>query len=154
GFLRHPEDCGFRNLFYEWVYNRGALCVGLNLPFDLSRLARKWKQGQGFFRNGFSLMLCDCPYRQCFQHPRIRIKSAGRHKQFMAFQHSSPPNGAGKPARQKRSKDALDGRFLDLAQLGGALLGATSDVSLKGLAKALRRCIRSWTCRRPMAVRS
>ena len=32
----------------------------------------------------------------------------------------------------------LDGRFLDLAQLGGALLGATSDVRLKGLAKAFK----------------
>jgi hypothetical protein len=138
GFLRHPEDRGFRDLFYEWVYKYGALCIGLNLPFDLSRLARTWKQGQDFYRNGFSLTLCDCPYRQCFKHPRIRIKSAGRHKQFIAFQHSSPPNGAGKPAGQKKSKDALDGRFLDLSQLGGALLGATSDVSLKGLAKAFK----------------
>jgi hypothetical protein len=103
GFLRHPDDRGFRDFLYEWVYKRGALCIGLNLPFDLSRLARTWKEGRGFFRNGFSLTLCDCPYRQCFKHPRIRIKSAGRHKQFIAFQHSSPPNKAEKPARDHRS---------------------------------------------------
>jgi hypothetical protein len=138
GFLRHPEDRGFRDMLYQWVYKRETLCIGLNLPFDLSRLACAWKQGQDFYRNGFSMRLCECPYQQCFKHPRIRIKSAGRHKQFIAFQHSSPPNGAGKPARQKKRKDALDGRFLDVAQLGGALLGATSDVSLKGIAKAFK----------------
>ena len=50
--------------------------------------------GARILRNGFSMTLCDCPYRQCFKHPRIRIKSAGRHKQFIVFQHSSPPNGS------------------------------------------------------------
>ena len=53
GFLRHPENRGFRDLLYEWVYKCGALCIGLNLPFDLSRLARTWKQGQGFYATAF-----------------------------------------------------------------------------------------------------
>jgi len=124
---REPQD--FIDLFYRWVFDYGALDVTLNSPFDHSRLACGWRPARGFYRGGFTLTLCHCEHQPCFSHPPIRIKHTGPHKQFTAFQH-------GRYAKQsKRSSESLNGRFLDLATLGGALLGARANVSLKGLGR-------------------
>jgi hypothetical protein len=45
------------NIFYPEVYVQGALCVGFNLPFDLSRIAVQANPGKGKHRRAFRFKL-------------------------------------------------------------------------------------------------
>jgi hypothetical protein len=144
-----PQD--FIDLFYEQVYRQvyeengrkrfyghGALYVGLNLPFDLSRLAVEWRRGGGDFPDGFTFRLCTCEVGGkrpdiCFRHPPLRIRAIARHKAFIRFSHVTPFSADGRPLDAQQ----YEGRFLDVATLGGALFGAGVDHSLNGLLRAL-----------------
>lgn len=125
--------------FYHWVHTRSALCVGHNLPFDLSRLAAYWGPSGKDYTNGFRLVLCDCieywtvnhlniqadwESKNCKYHPYIRVRKLGSKKAKFAFRivRQNVENAA-KP---------YEGEFLDTATLGRALLGP-GDLSLKGL---------------------
>ena len=105
-------------VFYPWVYHKEALCIGHNLPFDLSRLptdSTRWGVATGRFHGGFWFSLCECPAgRKCFKHPPIRIKMLGSKKASIEFGKTSPPIGKAKKYR---------GKFLDTATFGLALLG-------------------------------
>jgi DNA-binding XRE family transcriptional regulator len=114
GYFAHNVKEFVKEVFYRWVYYNRALCVGHNLPFDLSRLATEWKPSRGSFRRGFNLKLCGCPYEQCYNHPAVRIKHIGRLKSFLDFQSATIPGSA---ARNYK------GAFLDTASFGNALLG-------------------------------
>ncbi|WP_144429459.1 hypothetical protein [Nitrosomonas ureae] len=127
--------------FYFWVHDKRALCVGHNLPFDLSRLATDWGPGGKDYANGFKLVLCDCiehwktsrPNVQtdlksfdCKFHPYLRVRKLGPKKAKFAF----------RIVRQNIEKAAKPyaGEFLDTATLGRALLGP-GELSLKGLCR-------------------
>ena len=47
------RDAFIQQVFYPWVYWKQALCIGHNLPFDLSRLATVWGRGIKRYRDGF-----------------------------------------------------------------------------------------------------
>ncbi|WP_158441768.1 hypothetical protein [Nitrosomonas ureae] len=127
--------------FYFWVHDKRALCVGHNLPFDLSRLATDWGPGGKDYANGFKLVLCDCiehwktsrPNVQtdlksfdCKFHPYLRVRKLGPKKAKFAFRIvSQKVENAAKP---------YAGEFLDTATLGRALLGP-GELSLKGLCR-------------------
>ena len=124
-------------IFYHWVYWRQALCIGHNLPFDLSRLATKWGAGTKRFYNGFWLSLCDCEHGdKCFYHPPLRIKMLGSKKASIKFRAVKPPKGR---------PPIGPGRFLDTSTFGLALLG-DGDPSLEGLGKTFNAAVRkqSW----------
>ena len=55
------------NIFYPQVYYLKALCVGFNLPFDISRIAKHFSDSRRF-KGGFSFKLSDNP-----KYPWIRI---------------------------------------------------------------------------------
>jgi hypothetical protein len=136
----------FIDYFYEWAYRRGALCIGHNLPFDLSRLAITWKRANGRFRGGFTLTLCACARargKSCFDHPPIRIKKLGPHKAWIAFQNVKPAARAGGAKQTSRfyAAQRQESRFLDTATLGRALLGP-ANLSLAGLGKRFNAAIR------------
>jgi hypothetical protein len=108
-----------RKVFYPWVYREGALCIGHNLPYDLSRLATRWGTiDRGPFAGGFRLTLCDCGHDICLSHPPIRIKHLGAHKNRIDFRAVS----GRLPSGQKTGK-TYRGKFLDTMTLGRALLG-------------------------------
>jgi len=90
------------SVFYPWVYEGRALCVGFNLPFDLSRLAVSYGFARGKFMNGFSFKLSGNRF-----HPRLRIKSLDSTKSFIEFE------------RTKGSD--YKGRFLDLRTIAFAI---------------------------------
>lgn len=48
-------------IFYPYVYTDRAVCIGFNLPFDISRLSRGYTYSKAF-QNGFSLKLLEQPY--------------------------------------------------------------------------------------------
>jgi hypothetical protein len=56
-------------VFYPEAYFKKALCVGFNLPFDLSRLAIGYSYARGSMEGGFSFKLSENK-----KFPRIRVK--------------------------------------------------------------------------------
>lgn len=119
-----------KEVFYFWVYTCQALCIGHNLPFDLSRLATSWGDANDNFYGGFWLKLCDCEHEGgCAFHPPLRIKTLGSKKVMMQFRALSTPNS--------KRKARKNGRFLDTLTFGRALLGP-GDPSLEGMGKRFR----------------
>lgn len=116
-------------IFYPWVYTREALCIGHNLPFDLSRLATGWGEAKDKFYGGFWLTLCACRHDDsCFDHAPVRIKSLGGKKALFDFRTLRKPS---------KKVNHYRGRFLDTATFGKALLGP-GDTSLTGMGKRFK----------------
>jgi hypothetical protein len=97
-------------IFYPEVYVQGALCVGFNLPFDLSRIAVQANPSKGKNRRSFRLKLS---YR--VNLPDLRIESISSRAAFIRF--------APKKTLQDWEKPFFHGRFLDLSTLSSALTG-------------------------------
>ncbi|AKH38464.1 MULTISPECIES: DNA polymerase domain-containing protein [Nitrosomonas] len=128
--LKVYEKADFiRKVFYPWVYQKQALCIGHNLPFDLARLAMCWGEAKSKFYGGFWLTLCDCRNDDsCFDHPPVRVKSLGNKKALFDFRSQRKPTG---------KINRYRGRFLDTATFGRALLGP-GDASLAGMGKRFK----------------
>ncbi len=97
-----------KEIFYPEVYIRGTLCVGFNLPFDLSRIALK--AGARRIGRRFRLTLTDW-----HSNPAIHIEPISGRAAFIAF--------ALKKNLQDWEKPYFKGRFLDLSTLVNALTG-------------------------------
>jgi hypothetical protein len=97
-------------IFYPEVYVQGALCVGFNLPFDLSRIAVQANPGKGKHRRSFRLKLS---FR--VDLPDLRIESISSRAAFIRF--------APKKTLQDWERPLFQGRFLDLSTLTSALTG-------------------------------
>jgi DNA polymerase type B, organellar and viral len=98
------------NIFYREVYVQGSLCVGFNLPFDLSRIAGQANPGKGKHRRSFRLKLS---FR--VDLPDLRIESISSRAAFIRF--------APKKTLQDWERPLFQGRFLDLSTLTSALTG-------------------------------
>ena len=97
----------FLDLFIDYVYKRRAMCVGFNLPFDISRIAMDY----GISRrdnNAFSFKLFDNIYM-----PRIIIKHIDSKRSLINF--STPYSKNYKRTSRYR------GTFVDLRTLSFAL---------------------------------
>lgn len=99
----------FIQKFYNFVLFKRALCMGFNLPFDISRIAIdcSFTKGQKFY-NGFSFKFNKNPAM-----PRIKIKSNGSDFALIEFGSSL--------CNQKSYLHK--GRFLDLHTLSVSLSG-------------------------------
>jgi hypothetical protein len=100
------------DLFYPEVWDLGALCVGFNLPFDLSRLAVRAACGRGEHRRAFSLTMTNR-----YWLPRIRIESISSKAAFIQFV----------PATRK-GRRIFPGRFLDLRTLTSVFTGRSHSL--------------------------
>jgi len=101
---------GFVKLLYTNVLKRRAVCVGYNLPFDISRIACKVGTSKQKDKNNdsFSLKLTDNIY-----DPRITIKHINSKSAFIGFT---------KPFYANRKRMAYyGGTFVDLRTLTFAL---------------------------------
>ena len=106
GMQVYKKDAFVKRVFYFWVYRCQALCIGHNLPFDLSRLATSWGEAKKTFYGGFWLKLCDCSADvEREWHPPILIKTIGSKKAMMRF------------------RSRKNGRFLDTGTFGGHFSG-------------------------------
>jgi hypothetical protein len=97
-----------KEIFYPEIYIRGTLCVGFNLPFDLSRIAVKAGARKGGRR--FRLTLTDW-----HSNPAIHIEPISGRAAFIEF--------ALKKNLRDWEKPYFKGRFLDLSTLVNALTG-------------------------------
>ena len=124
----------FRTLFLH-VVRAGGQIVGLNLPFDLSRIAtgssptktRPWnKRMQG----GHSLRLKDSVYA-----PRVQIKHIN--PRLALINCTVPSQGKARSARKRRDDiPAERGTFIDVRTLASAIL--SGGFSLERLCATLR----------------
>ncbi|MHB8546479.1 MAG: hypothetical protein ACYDAJ_06905 [Nitrosotalea sp.] len=94
----------FREIFIHEAYDLETLCVGFNLPFDLTRIAINASSGRGKRKSSFSLKLSNKNYI-----PRLYVKHVTNTFSFIEWGSS--------PFRKKRFK----GNFVDLRTLTHAL---------------------------------
>ena len=94
------------NVFYNEVYNMHSLCIGYNLPFDISRIAKRVGDSRGRNKGGFTFTLSD--YR--FSPPIVIKKMGTAHN----FKFTS--------TKINKGKDYFSGYFLDVQTLAEVLL--------------------------------
>jgi len=113
-------------VFYPEVYDYHTLCIGFNLPFDLSRLAISFGEGRGRNKGSFSLVLSESKI-----FPRVIIKHIDNKISFISF-------GNGRSQRQgnnwhrKGNSNTFRGNFLDLKTLSFALTNESFSLESAG----------------------
>jgi len=106
-------------VFYPYVYEARAKCIGFDLPYELSRLAASWGTARKI-RDAFSIKLVENNPRL----PAIKIKSINSDAAFIQF---------ATPLRTKSEKKHIPthkvyrGYFLDLKTLGYAMSNKSFD---------------------------
>jgi hypothetical protein len=126
GLHLYSRHAFIERVFYPSVCLSGAIVCGLNLPFDLSRLAVECGEARGpFFYGGFSFSLADYVNKTNGQRhddtffARVAIKPLDSKRAFIRF--------TGGRERHKGQRAA--GRFLDLRTLSFALTNASHSLA-------------------------
>lgn len=102
-------------VFLPEVHGLHTLCIGFNLPFDISRLAISSGDARGSNKGGFSFKLTDNK-----QYPRIIIKHLDSKRAFIKFANGLSDRRGN--ARHKRGHpNTFRGHFLDLRTLAFVL---------------------------------
>lgn len=126
---RFMTSSQFVEEFYDKAYRNELCVIGLNLPFDLSRLlpsSDSWSRGTGKQKGSFIL-------KPSSERPGIRIYHLGMGKNLYSLEKFTIINDKG---RRTTSRAYEKLHFLDLQQLAGALLGPGGH-SLDALGKTL-----------------
>jgi hypothetical protein len=97
-------------VFYPEMVEAQALCIGFNLPFDLSRLAIHFGEGRLSHKDRFSIQLSENKF-----NPRIKIKHIDSTMSFISF---------------GRNSKNFKGHFLDLKTLA-SIFSDNKHISLK-----------------------
>jgi hypothetical protein len=99
--------------------HEGALVVGFNLPFDLSRLAIGWRPARGDFHGGFSLVMHERAEPEKKKQtktdpfaPRIRIKNIDSKRSVMSLGDALGDTDEAFRARRRAQGSFLDARTL------------------------------------------
>jgi hypothetical protein len=125
--------------FFPAMQGPRARFVGLNVPFDLSRLAIGATDARGFNYGGISLILSKpkdgTAHRERKHRSRVAIKHRDSKGAFLSFTKPMEPDddlliATGSESGVPNSKDFDRGRFLDLRTLAFALTGTA--YSLEG----------------------
>jgi hypothetical protein len=121
----------FMDIIYRAVYKGRCLCIGFNLPFDLSRASYDFKDARGRFAGGFSLgiwsYLDEMGHEQAHQYrPRIGIKHIDSKRALKGFTARNEPDWTdlipeGSPTGKPEKGYKFRGHFLDLRTLAFAL---------------------------------
>ena len=130
----------FLKEFYRAGYKGRCLIVGLNLPFDLSRLAFDVAPARGKFAGGFSLGIWSYVdkngrrKRNSFR-PRIAIKHIDSKRSLMGFTAQRDPDAIDLKSEDGSKEPVIfRGNFLDLRTLAFALTNGSH--SLKSACEA------------------
>lgn len=117
------------DVFYGMAFELRARIVGLNLPFDLSRLAKKHGPARGTMKGGYSMQLSADPWK-----PRVQVKHLSSRAAFIQFagQKKRIDN---RRARKGDQPAVRRGAFVDLKTIAAALM--SQSFSLGSLAKFL-----------------
>jgi len=107
-------------VFYPVVLKSKALCLGFNLPFDISRIALSHSPARRNEKEGFSFKL----YKNSV-YPRIKIKQLNSETNITKFGYSF------------LNKENFQGYFLDIQKLASVLL-ENKRISLEETCKELK----------------
>jgi hypothetical protein len=107
GLILLPRHEFVERVFWPEIWKYGTLCVGFNLPFDLSRLAIKARTfAKGKHKDKFEFTFSKDTYK-----PTILLKPIDSKKAFVELRFPT------RPKRQSESIPFRPGRFLDLKTL-------------------------------------
>jgi hypothetical protein len=124
-FPLHSRSEFIKKIFWPATKYKGALVVGFNLPFDLSRLALDWSRGD---HDEWSLVMSQYPNgTENRNYPRVTIQPIDSKKAFIKL---------AKPWKPDEWRDEGRAYFLDLRTLGWALFN--ESFSLKTLCERLK----------------
>ncbi|WP_135604818.1 hypothetical protein [Methanococcoides sp. NM1] len=112
-------------VFYPEVFGLKTLCVGFNLPFDISRISKRVGDSRGRNKGGFTFTLSDNRF-----NPPIIVKKLG---DAHAFKLTS--------TKINKGKDHFSGYFLDAQKLAEVLL-QSKRISLDKAGKKLNTNIK------------
>jgi hypothetical protein len=119
-------------VFYRQAFEIGAQIVGLNLPFDISRLAVRHVNARGSMKGGFSFILTEDKRR-----PKVAIRHLSARTSLIRFtgaKRGRPTDAAHAESDRKASPDR--GYFVDLKTLAATTTSASH--SLASLSKLLK----------------
>lgn len=119
----------FVALLYRVLIDLGGICVGFNLPFDLSRIASRHAPARGRMRGGFSFQFADEPKARRIQVKHLNARAA-------LIQLTKRNQLTARSLRRYGRRIEQRGHFVDVKTLAGALLGG--GFSLGSLATHLR----------------
>lgn len=111
--------------FYPEVYENHSMCIGFNLPFDLSRLAFHYGNARMKMKGGFSFQLSEDLF-----NPWIAIKHIDSTKSFIRF--NTAKNDERGNIRHRRGSNTFRGRFLDLRTLSFSLTNRKHSLQSAG----------------------
>ena len=114
-----PKDEFVTNVFYPYVYEARAKCIGFDLPYELSRLASSWGTARKI-QDAFSIKLVDDNPRL----PAIKIKSINSDAAFIQF---ATPLRTKSEKKQIPTHKVYRGYFLDLKTLGYVMSNKSFD---------------------------
>lgn len=122
-------------VFYYFGYECRASIVGMNLPFDISRLAighapARTKKYNKIMQGGFTCKLSDNP-----QHPRVQIKHLSSRNAFIQFGGIAEQRTTRGNRKKENEEPVRRGFFVDIKTLAAAL--TSTGHSLESLPKAL-----------------
>ena len=80
GILNMSQDEFIEGYIYKFGYELGAVIIGFNLPFDLSRIAKDWGIARKAMKGGFTLRLSDDKRR-----PNIAVKHLSSRMALIRF---------------------------------------------------------------------
>jgi hypothetical protein len=108
------------DVFYTEIFEWKTLCIGFNLPFDISRIAKHVGDSREKNKGGFTFTLSDNRF-----NPPIIIKEMGEGHDFKFTS-----------TKINKGKDRFSGYFLDVQTLAEVLL-RSKRISLKNACKKL-----------------
>ena len=113
------------HVFYPEIFKSKTLCVGFNLAFDISRIAKKSGNSRGKNKGGFTLTLSNKKY-----NPPIVVKKLGT---AYSFKFTT--------TKQNKGKEYFGGYFLDAQNLAEVLL-QSKHISLDRAGERLNTSIK------------
>lgn len=114
------------DVFFVYAYDLRGTCVGLNLPFDLSRIAVGHGLAKGPMRGGFSFRLSKDK-----RTPSVRVKHLSNRSSLIDF--TAPPKQfTPRGMRKSRKVPPRRGYFVDVRTVAGALLGGSWSLERLG----------------------
>jgi hypothetical protein len=114
-----------KKVFWPAIKRKGALVCGLNLPFDLARLALDWSRGE---KDEWSLTMSRYPDgTENLNYPRVLITPIDSKKAFISIT---------KPWKPEEWKEKGKAHFLDVRTLAWALFN--TSFSLKTACEELK----------------
>lgn len=113
------------DVFYPEIHVLNTICIGFNLPFDISRLAKSFNSARRE-HNAFTFKLSDRK-----ENPDIIIKHLNKNQAFIYF-NTTFQKGIGNSRHEEGSLNFFKGHFLDLKTLTFALTNESHSLESVG----------------------